>query len=311
MSKPVIGVALGSGAAKGWSHIGILEVLESEGISADIVVGSSIGAYVGAAYVSGVLEELREWTMALRWTEVARMLDVSFHGGGLVEGNEVLQLLSRIGVGGDIEALDKRFAAVATDFRSGREHWFQTGDILEAVRASISLPGIITPKQIEGEWFLDGGLVNPVPVSVCRAMGATFVIAVNLNGDIVHHVKPGKQKPVKNSSGIAEMLEKPLSALPISWKEGTVNSMSQFFAPREARPGYFEILAYSINIMQDRITRSRLAGDPPHVFINPRLGAMGIFDFDDAEQAIEEGRRSALHALPEIQYQLESLGMAR
>lgn len=327
-NKPVIGIALGSGAAKGWSQIGILETLEAEGISADIVAGTSIGAFVGAAYVGGALETLRDWTLSLRWTEVARMLDVSFHGGGLIEGSEVIGLLKRLGVEGPIEDMAKHFVAVTTDYRSGREVWLESGEITDAVRASIALPGILTPKQVGDTWYLDGGLVNPVPVSACRALGATFVIAVNLNGDIVSHTKQkgngrkrvsnadkaakkeGTQSTENSGSGIAEMMERPLSALPASWKEGTLNTVNQIFGPKASKPGYFEILAYSINIMQDRITRSRLAGDPPHILMTPRLGAMGIFDFDDAKNAIEEGRRCAKHALPEIRYQLEMLGMS-
>ena len=306
MNKPVIGLALGSGAAKGWAHIGILEVFEEEGLEIEVVTGCSIGAFVGAAYVTGNLEALRDWALSLRWRDVAGMFDVSFNGGGLIEGNQILALMERIGVAGKVEDQSRRFAVVATDYMTGREVWIKNGDLHQAVRASIALPGILSPIQMDNSWYVDGGLVNPVPISTCRAMGADFIIAVNLNGDLIgRRVLP--QRPKNNSSSFGTMLDRSLSAFPATWREGTLNSINQFLTPKPARPGYFDILANSINIMQDKITRSRLAGDPPHVLMNPRMADMGIFDFDEAEKAVEEGRRCARHAMPEIRYLLDNL----
>lgn len=307
MTNPVIGLALGSGAARGWSQIGILDVLEAEGITADIVAGTSIGSFVGAAYAAGRLDALQEWVKTLRWRDVASMFDISLSGGGLIEGNEILDKMQQLGVSGPIEALPKRFAAVATDYQSGREVWLEKGEIGDAVRASIALPGILSPKAIDGKWYVDGGLVNPVPVSTCRAMGANYIIAVNLNGDLVG--RRGMPKAARKAGKtLPDMVERSMQALPAAWRADTAKSLSEFLTPKPQKPSYFDILANSINIMQDRITRSRLAGEPPQILLNPRLGDMGIFDFDDAEQAIEEGRRCARHALPDIRYQLEKMG---
>ncbi len=306
MKKPVIGLALGSGAARGWSQIGILEVLEAEGMKADIVAGTSIGSFVGAIYAAGKLDALHEWVLALRWRDVASMFDISLSGGGVIEGVEILEKMQELGVSGPIEQLPKRFAAVATDYQTGREAWFDKGDVADAVRASIALPGILSPKHMDGSWYVDGGLVNPVPVSTCRAMGANYIIAVNLNGDLVG--RRGMPKAAKKAGkNLPDMLEKSMQALPVAWRADTAKSLSEFLTPKPQRPSYFDLLANSINIMQDRITRSRLAGEPPQILLNPRLGDMGIFDFDDAEQAIEEGRRCARHALPDIRYQLGQL----
>lgn len=306
MKKPVIGLALGSGAARGWAHIGIIEVLEQEGIKAEIVAGTSIGSYVGAAYAAGKLKDLHEWVLTLRWRDVVRLMDVSLNGSGLIGVGQVMTKLQELGVAGPIEDMALPFVAVATDYATGREAWFDEGDVIEAIRASVALPGIVNPNQIDGVWYVDGGLVNPVPVSACRAMGADFIIAVNLNGDLLG----ASNAPVKkegHATAFGEMLERSMAAFPGSLREGAVKTVNDYFAPKPQKPGYFEILANSINIMQDKITRSRLAGEPPHVLITPRLGKMGIFDFDEAEAAIEEGRRCARHALPEIHHQLKHM----
>ena len=299
MSKPVIGLALGSGAARGFSHIGILQVLEEEGIRPDVIAGCSIGAFVGAAYLSGSLDRLHDWAQALTWREVARMLDLSLKGGGLFAGAPIERLIGTLGISGNIEDLDRPFATVATDYVTGREEWLRKGPLGKTIRASISIPGVLTPVQLDGGWFVDGGLVNPVPVSTCRALGADFSIAVNLNGDLVGRRKPPARSEASNA-GRQELVEQALAALPAGWRQGTARAVQEFLTPEPAKPGYFDVLANSINIMQDRITRSRLAGEPPHVMIVPRLAEMGPFDFDQAAMAIEEGRERARFALPEI-----------
>ena len=299
MSKPVIGLALGSGAARGFSHIGILQVLEEEGIRPDVIAGCSIGAFVGAAYLAGSLDKLHDWAQALTWREVARMLDLSLKGGGLFAGAPIERLIGTLGISGNIEDLDRPFATVATEYVTGRDEWLRKGPLGKAIRASMSIPGVLTPVQLDGEWFVDGGLVNPVPVSTCRALGADFIIAVNLNGDLVGRRKPPARSEAANA-GRQELVEQALAALPAGWRQGTARAVQEFLTPEPAKPGYFDVLANSINIMQDRITRSRLAGEPPHVMIVPRLAEMGPFDFDQAAMAIEEGRERARFALPEI-----------
>ncbi|MCC0031366.1 MAG: patatin-like phospholipase family protein [Brucellaceae bacterium] len=296
---PMIGLALGSGAARGWSHIGVIEELEKAGIRPDIVTGCSMGALVGAAYVTGRLEALAEWATKLEWTGIVGMLDVSFAGGGAIAGENVERLMDRLGITGDIDAFDRPFAAVATNYHTGAEEWLTTGPVGKAIRASISLPGVFAPARIGDDWFVDGGLVNPVPVSTCRALGARFIIAVNLNGELIGRY-PVRQ-PARKSTEIRDAIVKQATtSLPPGIGQGIARAAGDLLKPSEPRPGYFDVLATSINIMQDRITRARLAGEPPDAMIVPRLGEMGAFDFDWAKSAIEEGRLATRAALPEI-----------
>jgi NTE family protein len=185
MTRPRIGLALGSGSARGWAHIGVIDALAEAGIQPDIVCGTSIGALVGAAYVAGRLTDLRQWAEAATWREIIGLMDVRFSGGGLIDGKEVVEFLRRLGIGAPIENYAKVYAAIATDLATGREIWLQSGPIHEAVRASIALPAIFSPARNNDKWLVDGGLSNPVPVSVCRALGAEMIIAVNLNGDLL------------------------------------------------------------------------------------------------------------------------------
>ena len=140
---------------------------------------------VGAAYVAGELPALKDFAQSLTWPAIARMLDVRLSGGGLIAGQEIVAFLRKLKISAPIASYSKPFAAVATDLETGREIWLREGPIEEAVRASISIPGILSPARHADRWLVDGGLVNPVPVSVCRALGADVVIAVNLNGDLV------------------------------------------------------------------------------------------------------------------------------
>ncbi|QKV19432.1 patatin-like phospholipase family protein [Oricola thermophila] len=305
MHKPVIGLALGSGAARGWSHIGVIEVLEAAGIRPDVVAGCSVGAFVGAAYAAGKLEDLRNWAEAFSWRRVVGKFDLSF-SGGLISTGFVNHFFREFGVGGNIEDFGSRFAAVATDYGTGLEEWFETGPVDRAVRASLALPGILAPVRIGNRWFVDGGLVNPVPVSVCRALGADFVIAVNLNGELVGRRRA--QSARAGGQAGSDMIDKALSGLPSAWRPVVAETLGRHFGTGEKVPGYFDILTNSINIMQDRITRSRLAGEPPHALLVPRLGGMGFLDFENAARAIGEGRRTAEFALPEIRRMLDAFG---
>ncbi len=185
MAAPRIGLALGSGSARGWSHIGLIEALAEAGIEADIVCGTSIGSLVGAAYVAGRLTQLRKWAEKATWREIVGLMDVRLSGGGLIEGKQVVAFLCGLGIEGPIEGFTKKYAAVTTDLVSGREVWLELGPIHQTVRASIALPGIFSPARLQDKWLVDGGLSNPVPVSVCRALGAEVIIAVNLNGDLL------------------------------------------------------------------------------------------------------------------------------
>lgn len=305
MNKPKIALALGSGGARGWAHIGVIEVLQEHGIQAEIVCGSSIGSLVGGAYASGELQRLHEWTESLTWKDIVTLLDVSLSKGGLIEGERVLKRLQDSFIDQPIEKLDIQYTAVATELETGREVWIRTGSLFKAMRASFALPGLFSPVKRGEKWLTDGGLVNPVPVSACRALGADFIIAVNLNGDIA-----SKRMKRQQASSLARRTT--LESLAEEWLPDTLakgaNSLIQkALKPGDDTPGYTDVMISAINIMQDRITRSRMAGDPPDILISPRLGHLGVMDYDSAKESITAGRESALQAIPSIQSMLKSL----
>ncbi len=295
VTKPIIGLALGSGSARGWSHIGVIRALADSGVQPDIVCGTSIGALVGAAYASGELDRLETWVRGLTMHEVASYFDFSL-GGGVIKGAKLIDFFRSHFQDRDITTLPLRFAAVATDLASGQEVWLREGDVLDAVRASISLPGLFTPSRRDGRWLVDGGLVNPVPVSLCRALGAEIVIAVDLNTDIIgRHLKrnlPPASKKTKAPEGTANPLMRQIHdslglQLPWSWREAD-----------DSPPSLFDIIATSINIMQVHIGRSRLAGEPPDVLITPHLAHLQLLEFHRAAEAIDEGKKATLAVLP-------------
>ena len=290
--RPRIGLALGSGSARGVSHIGVIRVLERTGISPAIVGGTSIGSLVGAAYAAGELDRLQLWVKDLSWQAVVGLLDLKM-GGGLIEGSKLVEFFRLQFNDQDIEQLPKMFSCVATDLASGREIWLREGSVIDAVRASIALPGLFTPALQEGRLLVDGGLVNPVPVSLCRAMGADIVIAVDLNWDLVGHRSriSGEAEtdvaPAGNSM-IGAILAK---FRPAARKAGE---------PQTEMPSMLDVMTSSLNIMQIRITQSRLAGEPADAMIRPRLSDIAAMDFHRGEMAIAEGERAAEYALPMI-----------
>lgn len=292
-NRPRIGLALGSGSARGWAHIGVLQALAEAGVVPDVVAGTSIGALVGAWYARGHLDAADEWVRRLTRRDVIRLMDVAFVGSGVLEGKRLMDLYRDRWGDVAIEKLKTPFAAVATNLQSGQEVWLQRGSLLEAVRASISLPGLFTPVQVKDHWLVDGGLVNPVPVSVCRAMGAEVVIAVNLNGDLLGR-RFARHTPVRQQLvGDASWWERLSNGF-----RGT--ALFQARGAGDGGPGFIDVLASSINIMQDRITRSRLAGEPPEILISPRLGHLELMDFARGAEAIKEGRDSVRRMLPLI-----------
>jgi len=321
---PRVGIALGSGSARGWAHIGVLRALTDAGIEPEVVAGTSIGALVGAAYVTGRLEALETWVRTIRRLDIVRLMDLTAGRGGFIAGARVFEQLRDGEPDRSIERLDKTFAAVATDLETGREIWLRDGSLLEAIRASVSVPGLFTPHRYRGRWLVDGGLVNPVPVSLCRALGAEVVIAVDLSGDVRDRGRAarGRRAPQPEASGDGsggadETVERAAgpdvgaeaaSGLPARVRavlEGRASFLALFGqeaerAGRDRPPGFFEVLATSVNIMQDRITRSRLAGDPPDAVVTPRLGYIRLLDFDHAAEAIAVGRAATEEVLPAI-----------
>jgi NTE family protein len=277
--KPVVGLALGRGSARGWSHIGVIMGLEEIGVRPGVVAGTSIGALVGAVYVSGQLKEFAEWVQKLTVRDVVGLLDFTL-SGGFVKGEKLFGFFHEHHKNPNIEDLEQRFVSVATEMKSGREIWITEGPILPAARASCAIPGVFSPVKFNGRWMLDGGLVNPVPVSPCRALGADVVIAVNLNSQLVgaHLSRSSRQQAA---------LDSPAQGDRSFWQK----VMGYLESSDPDNPALFDVVASSVNVMQDRITRSRMAGDPPEMTLVPLLEDFALMDFHRAAQAIEEGQR--------------------
>ena len=306
---PRLGLALGSGSARGWAHIGVLRALTEAGVRPDFVCGSSIGALVGAAYAAGELERFADWVGTLGMRQVWGFMDFNL-SGGMLKGEKLIAFWRRNFADFDIEASPMPFGAVATDLHSGAEVWLREGSIADAVRASIALPGLFTPvARPDGRLLVDGGIVNPVPTSLARAMGADIVIGVDLNSDILHrHLQP---LALVADPQLADPAAEPEVGEPEArhadwmerlkfWRSGPAAASGDQVAPLPPRPSVLDVVMTSVTIMQIRITRSRMAGDPPEVVIAPSLAHLGLLDFHRAAEAIEEGRRAAEAALPQL-----------
>jgi len=307
ITKPKIGVALGSGGARGWIHVGVLQALKDAGMEPDIVAGCSMGALVGGAFAAGWLDDLEEWAVTITRLDIVRLLDVDITNGGLIDGNRIKQFLQDFK--GDISVgdLEKPYMAIATDLNTGREVWLQDGSLFDAIRASVSIPGLLTPFKLDGKWLVDGGLTNPVPVSACRALGADIIIAVNPNANIlefrnqaIRKKLTGKNSHTKNFAEEAEMaiLDKLVGSVPDLVRDRIAAMTPNFLMPGAQPLGYIDVVSSSIDIMTDQIMRNRLASEPPHIMLDPQLGIFGAIEFNRAAEAIAEGRRIVHDALP-------------
>ncbi|NNK52354.1 MAG: patatin [Xanthomonadales bacterium] len=308
-----IALVLGSGAARGWAHIGVIHELADMGVKPDIIVGSSVGAVVGGAYASGNLDVFEEWVLSLSRVDIIRLLDAKMTGGGFLQGKSLMNAIKKRIGDRNIEDLDMPYACVATELGTGREVWLREGSLLDACRASIALPGMFAPsRMMDDRLLLDGGLVNPVPVSLARAMGAEIVIAVNLNGDLIgrHFFVHGGDDGTSDEESerlLAEIEEK--DSVVAKWaakmKAGFGVRLDSYISSLRKKespdPGLFDVMAGSIDIMQDRITRSRMAGEPPDIHITPRLSRVGLMEFDLAEESIKEGRAATKSREAEIE----------
>jgi NTE family protein len=286
-----LGLALGSGAARGWAHIGVIRALAEAGYKPDIIAGCSIGAFVGAACANGDLDMLEEWVGSLTWQNVVKLLDPSW-SGGLIKGEKLIAFFESHFLDHDFSELAMPFACVATDLANGREVWLNEGSVAAAVRASIAMPGLFTPVEHDGRLLVDGALVNPVPVSLCRSMGADMVIAVDLAADLAGRALR-RDELVSGKSGTRSWLQRLRSTVGLGMDGAALPSM-------------MTVMTSSINIMQVRIARSRLAGEPADVLLTPLLGGMGLMDYHRGREAIEEGRAAVERMLPAIEYTLRS-----
>ena len=307
MSRPTIGIALGGGAARGWAHIGVLKTLVAAGLEPDIVAGTSIGAVAGACYVTGRLTALEDFACTLTRRRIFGFLDINFAGSGLITGQRLNARLEQHLREFTIEQLERKFIAVSTELGTGHEVWLNKGSLVNALQASFALPGIFRPVQINGRWLIDGALVNPIPVSVCRAHGARIVIAVNLSNDIF---SKGAVIHDQGAFGDALALAETVEGTELVGTNGraAVHLLHrQIFGRTNGAPGMSAVMMDAINITQDRIARSRLAGDPPDITIGPKLGDIGLFDFHRACEAIELGARAAEKQIDEIKFAVRAL----
>ncbi len=303
-ARPPFALALGGGIARGWAHIGVLKALDAAGLKPDIVTGTSVGAVVGGCWAAGKLDELETWARSLTRRRMFGLLDISLGGAGLIGGGRLKsQLEANLG---DIaiEQLGVRFAAIATEYNTGHEVWLGRGPLAEAIRASYALPGVFEPLRIGGRWLMDGALVNPVPVSAARALGGRLVVAVNLQSDV------SGRGTVVQSIGASERDQK--AAEDLTWIARIRGGMASpgTRLPRRAAqdgPGIPTVMIDAFTIMLDRISRSRLAGDPPDVTIGPRLADIGLFDFHRADESIRLGEEAAERAIEPIREAMRAL----
>jgi NTE family protein len=285
LTKPKIAIALGGGAARGWAHIGVLRALDEEGIEVGMIAGTSIGALVGGCYLAGKLDELETFARSLTMRRIAGLLDFAIGGGGLFGGLRLTKRMQEHLQDLSIENLDRPFIAVATEVHSGHEVWLEKGSLITAIRASYALPGIFEPINANGRTLIDGALVNPVPVSVCRAYEQQLVVAVNLNYDLY-----GRSAVVKHNAGME-----------------TPDAPAMAAGRYSARLGMTSVMVQAFNIIQDRISRARLAGDPPDLALHPKLNDIGLSEFHRAGEAIERGYQEAKAKLAEITRMQETL----
>ena len=310
--RPPIGLALGGGVARGWAHIGALRALLEADIEPDIVAGTSIGSVVGAAYLAGRLDSLERWARSLDRRKVLQYMDLSWGGSGLMKGTRLVKVLDHYLKGMMIEDFDRKFAAVTCDLRTGYEVWLQQGPVIPAIRASYALPGAFEPVRIDGRYMIDGALVNPVPVSACRALGAHMVIAVSLSGDAFGPIGTAHEVDFETPEladddlpEVAIMAHQSLNKL----RPDRVLLKSLLGGTKPGKsPRLGSVMMGSLNIVMDRIGRSRLAGDPPDVFVAPRIGHIGMLEFTRAEELIERGYRAMRHEIPLIRSVIDVLG---
>jgi NTE family protein len=296
-----IGLALGAGAARGWAHIGVLRVLERAGIVPDVIAGCSVGAVVGGCYAAGKLDEVEAFALSLDKRRVMGLLDFHIGGSGLIAGDRLRRLLERDLSEQRIEDLAVRFAAIATELGTGHEIWLTRGPLVEAMRASYALPGLFDPVRLGRRWLMDGALVNPIPITAARALGADIVICVNLNGDL--RVRGTVIQSSWAEAQSDEMVEAVMEE-PRRW--GLFNPMLDAAerlrrgGRKAAGPGIASVMVDAFNITQDRVARSRLAGDPPDAMVCPKLASIGLFEFHRAAECIDLGRAVAERSLPDV-----------
>ncbi len=300
-ARPQIVLALGGGVARGWAHIGVLRTLVEAGMDPDVICGTSIGALIGGLHLAGKLDAIERWARSLTQRKLIGFLDLTLGGAGLFGGEKLAKLLEEQIGGICIETLSKPFVAVATELDTGRETWLRDGSLIQAMRASYALPGVFAPVKRDGHWLVDGALTNPCPTSVARSFGGKLVIAVSLHTDIMGSPSDA---PAREPVLIAEA--SPPDGI-AKWLRPDRVIIQRLFADRPDGPAISTVMSGALNILIDRITRARLAGDPPDILIVPSVAHIGLIEFNRAEETIELGAKAAREALPRIRYALERL----
>ncbi|MBY0423469.1 MAG: patatin-like phospholipase family protein [Parvularculaceae bacterium] len=284
---PLVGLALGGGVARGWSHIGALTRLLELGVKPDVVAGTSVGALVGGFWLAGRLPELEVWARSMTKRRMLNYFDLVLSGSGLMGGKRLREAIRENLGDRTIESLPGRFTAVTAELATGHEAWLMQGSLADAIEASYALPGVFPPRLVDGRWLIDGAMVNPLPVSVCRALGARVVIAVGLHSDSFARASVLRREKYE----FAELVDKN-PALIKGAVPGGGAVVRRLFRENGPSPGLGAVLLASFNIFMDRITRSRLAGDPPDVLVTPAVGHIGLLEFDRADELIALGREA-------------------
>jgi len=297
-TSPGIGLALGGGMARGFAHIGVLKTLNKHGIYPTIIAGTSIGALVGGAYLAGKLDELEEWALSLNRFKIFSYLDFRVRSAGMIGGKKLNKLMEEHFEDLLIEDLPHAFIAISADMITGHEIWMRKGSLNTAMQASFALPGVFPPVEHNHRYLVDGALVNPVPVSVCQALGSRLTIAVDLHADMIGKAaKPGQSYQTITGFDVFDDSQVPPEEQKIFKSSGLTKRL---FRREENKPSLFGVMVSALGIIQDRITRSRLAGDPPDVHIKPLIGHIGMLEFERAEELIKLGAEATERALPKI-----------
>lgn len=309
MKKPKkIGIALGSGSARGMSHIGVIKALEEMGVYPKIIAGCSVGALVGASYATDNLDKLEDWALSMTESKIRKFLSINFNASGFINAKNLQKLFEEaIGLKSTLfDDLSKEFAAVATDLSTGKEVWVQEGSVHDALWSSMAFPGLFPSVLRDNKWLVDGGLVNPVPVSLCRALGADQVIAVNLNADIINSYEVIESDD--NDSVVEKKTANDDSNFWDKTKQGFQRALNLVSSDGSQvnEPKSVDVISNSVHIMSSHLTRSRLVGDPPDVLLQPRLKDVGLLQIYKAKDCIEEGYQSVMRMKDEIEFRLNS-----
>jgi len=278
-----ISLVLGSGGARGYAHIGVIEELEKQGYKIASISGSSVGALIGALYACGKLQEYKKWVLTLDMLDVVKLVDFSLTGKGIIQGDKIFRVIEEMIGNVMIEDLSISYTAVATDIMKQKEVWIQKGKLLDAVRASIAIPSIFTPKEISGRYLIDGGVLNPLPIAPTISDTTDLTIAVSLNAMNTKKYKidiPKKKyaRETKIQKIFLEISQKTEQLFTKEVKTGFDNM------------GMFSIMGKTIDIMQNAILESKMAGYAPDILIGIPNDACGFYEFNRAYEMIELGR---------------------